>query len=365
MRVAGASVWRLREGAVRYAFGRLGLVTALVALYAATSFPHAHAQVASPSDQSSESPRVYRTVGARVAIGRSIHVAADEEVNDAVVVVGGSLRVDGRVRDGIVVVGGNVELGPQSDVRGDVVLVGGRLTRTAGSQLRGTVSDVSFGNWGSWNFGGVSIPTVHFGDFGRWMTLVGAVFRVSVLAVLMAMMLLVARAPVARVGRAAGAEPIRAFVVGLVAAVLFLPAVIVASIGLIVTIIGIPLVALFVPVAFFAAFTALILGFTGIACRLGEWVEDRVGWRGNSAFLATAVGLMLIVGPTMLARFVGVAPAPLQLAAMGLLISGLVLEFVVWTTGLGATLLTGFGRWSTAPPPVPPVSQSHAIPVAS
>ena len=47
--------------------------------------------------------RVYRTTGSRVAIGRSIRIAGDEEVSDVVVVIGGSLRVDGRVRDGVVV----------------------------------------------------------------------------------------------------------------------------------------------------------------------------------------------------------------------------------------------------------------------
>src|SRR3712207_5302117 len=90
---------------------------------------------------SASKPRVYRTIENRIAIGRSITVAADEEVTDAVVVIGGSVRVDGRVRHDLVVVGGNADLGPQAVVRGDVVVVGGRLTRAPGSQLRGSVSD--------------------------------------------------------------------------------------------------------------------------------------------------------------------------------------------------------------------------------
>ena len=62
------------------------------------------------------------------------------------------------------------------------------------------------------------------------------VSRVSVLGVLMAMLLLVARAPVARVGRAALAEPLRAFVIGLAAEIFFLPVLVAASIGLALTI---------------------------------------------------------------------------------------------------------------------------------
>ena len=53
----------------------------------------------------------------------------------------------------------------------------------------------------------------------------------------------------ARIGRAAAAEPGRAFLLGLAAEILFVPALIIGSIGLIVTIIGIPLVAILVPLA--------------------------------------------------------------------------------------------------------------------
>ena len=303
----------------------------------------------------SDKPQVYRTTGSRVALGRNIRVASDEEVSDAVVVVGGSLRIDGRVREGVVVVGGNLELGPGADVRGDVVLVGGQLTRDRNARVRGSVSDISFGDWRSWSIGGLHLPIVDFGDFGRWVSLFGALFRVATLGLLMALVILAARAPIARIGRAAAAEPGRAFALGLVAEVLFVPALVIASIGLIVTIIGIPFVVVLVPLALLACFVGLLLGFTALACRMGEWVEDRLGMRTDSAFLASAIGLLLIVGPTMLARLLGVVPAPLQFAAFALLLAGVLFEFIVWTTGLGAALMTGFGRWSTVPPPVPPI----------
>jgi hypothetical protein len=188
------------------------VIRALAVVAGTTALLVSAAQVSAQTPDPNESPdlerpRVYRTTGARVAIGRSIRIAADEEVTDAVVVVGGSLRIDGRVRDGVVVIGGDVDLGPQSDVRGDVVLVGGRLTRASGAQLRGSVSDVSFGDWGTWSWGGFTVPRVRFGEFGGWLSLFGAMFRISLLAILMAIVLLVARAPVARVGQAAAAEP--------------------------------------------------------------------------------------------------------------------------------------------------------------
>jgi hypothetical protein len=73
----------------------------------------------------------------------------------------------------------------------------------------------------------------------------------------------------------------------------------------------------------------------------------------------------LIVTPTVVARLAGVAPEPMRWAAFGLLAFGLTVEFIVWTIGLGATLMTGFGRWSTAPPPVPPAVQATILPATN
>ena len=342
--------------------------TAAAALLLAAALSMSNAQDAStgqpPSGATStpvDQPQVYRSTGARIAIGRSIHVPVDEEVNDAVVVVGGSARVDGRVRDGVVVVGGNLEVGARADIRGEVVIVGGRVVREPGAQIRGRVSDISFGDWSTWTLGGLALPMVDFGDFGRWFSLFGTLFRIALLAVVMGFIVFIARAPVARIGRSAGAEPFRAFFVGLAAEVLFVPALILGSIALIVTIIGIPLAVILLPLAILGAFVALLLGFTAVTCRMGEWIEDRFGWRADSAILATFLGLMLIVTPTMLARAIAVVPTPFGLGTFLLLMTGVTIEFVVWTIGLGATLMTGFGRWSTAPPPVPPVQHPEVL----
>ncbi|MEZ5288506.1 MAG: polymer-forming cytoskeletal protein [Vicinamibacterales bacterium] len=304
-----------------------------------------------PSDPSPP-PAVYQLTGTRLAVAQDVHVAANEEVTAGVFVVGGSLRVDGRVRHDIVVVGGDVHLGPQASVLGDVLLVGGTLIRDQGSRLTGRASYVSMGEW--WRRTGIFgwRPRLEFGGAGRWLSLAATLGRVTLLLVLMGLMLLIARAPVARVGRAAAAEPFRAAVVGLAAEVLFLPVLLVASLSLGITIIGLPFVFLLIPFALTLATIALLLGYTALACRLGEWLEDRLGWRPRSAFLATTIGLLLIVLPTLVARVIGVAPGPLSMTAYAVLVAGAVAEFAVWTIGLGATLLTGFGRWNTTPPPI-------------
>lgn len=294
----------------------------------------------------------YKLTGARIAVAQDVRVERDEEVTDAAVVILGSLRVEGRVRDGIVVVGGDLHLGPSSDVRGEIVLVGGQLTRDAGARQVGSINYVSFGEWSRLAMAWFPRFDFGFGDFGRWLSLAGTLARVSLLTVLMALTLLVARAPVARVGRTAAAEPLRAALIGLAAQVLFLPFLIAGSIALAITIIGIPLVAILVPIAIVMATFAMVLGYTAMACRLGEWLEDRLGWQPANAFLATAIGFALIVGPTLVARLVGVAPQPFQLGAFALLVAGLTTEYLVWTIGLGAALMTGLGRWYTVPPPI-------------
>lgn len=297
-----------------------------------------------------QDPTTYRLTGTRIAFGQDIRVERDEEVSDAVVVVGGSVTIDGRVRDGVVVVGGNLHLASTADVRGDVMLVGGRIIRDPGAQLLGGVNYVSFGEWSRRNFGW--FPTVRFGEVGRWLSLAGTLARVSVLAILMTMMLIVARAPVARVGRAALAEPLRALVIGLAAEIFFIPVLIASSIGLAITIIGIPFVAMLVPLAIVLAVFAFVLGFTALACRVGEWIEDRLGWQPGNAFVATAIGFLVLLAPTLLARLLNVAPLGLAPLTVALVAFGLVVEFVAWTIGLGAAIITGLGRWYTVPPPI-------------
>lgn len=305
-----------------------------------------------------QEPTTYRLTGTRIAFGQDIRIERDEEVSDAVVVVGGSATIDGRVRDGVVVVGGDLHLSATADVRGDVVLVGGRIVRDPGAQLIGGVNYVSFGDWSRRNFGW--FPMVRFGEVGRWLSLAGTLARVSVLAVLMAMMLIVARAPVARVGRAALAEPLRALVIGLAAEIFFIPVLIAASIGLAITIIGIPFVAVLIPVAIVLAVFAFLLGFTALACRIGEWIEDRLGWQPGNAFIATALGFIVLLAPTLLARFINVASDSIGPLTFALVAFGLTVEFVAWTIGVGAAITTGLGRWYTVPPPiVTPPAEPH------
>jgi hypothetical protein len=299
--------------------------------------------------QTPDTTTTYRVTGTRIAVGQDVRIERNEEVSDAVIVVGGNLIIDGRVRDGVFVAGGDVHLSSTADVRGDLVVAGGRLTRDEGARLLGSVSYVSFGDW--WQRNTWWWPTIRFGEVGRWVSLFGTVARISLLGFLMVIMLVMSRAAVARTGRAAFAEPGRALLVGLAAEVFFVPFLIAASIGLAITIIGIPFVAVLVPIAIVLLVFAFVLGFTALACRLGEWVEDKLGWQPGNAFVATTIGFVILLAPTLLVRVADFAPFGEPIAFM-LLALGLAVEFIAWTLGLGAALITGLGRWYTVPPPI-------------
>ena len=60
---------------------------------------------------------------------------------------------------------------------------------------------------------------------------------------------------------------------------------------------------------------------------------------------------MVLLGPTMFARVVDMSAwsGPAGLIFVGL---ALAIEFIAWTVGLGAAIVTGLGRWYTVPPPL-------------
>jgi hypothetical protein len=312
---------------------------------------------ATPSPVETPAPpatsRVYRRSGARIAIFKSVSVAEDEEVTEDVVAIGGRVRIAGRVRDEVVAIGGDVELLPTADVRGDITALGGEVTIAPGARHAGTVDRVAFGGWFGSAWPAIGWSWVDLSGAARWLTLAGTVTRVALLALAMSIVVLVARARVGRIAAAAATAPLRAGLIGIALQVLFVPALVVVSIGLAITIIGIPFVAVVVPLAIAAMFVTMLLGFTSLAHTLGGWAADRLGWEHPPAVWMAVLGLALIVLPTLLSRLVGVAPDALRAVALGLLALGTLVEYVAWTIGLGAAAMTGLGRWSTAPPPLP------------
>jgi len=298
------------------------------------------------SDDESDSRDRARYGGARVRIGSDVRVKENEEVGSDVVAILGSIYVDGKVNGEVVAVGGSVYLGPKADVRGDVTSVGGGIERSADARVSGQINEVKitipsvrpyvrFSPWRDWTWW--TTP------FGAPVELVGTVVRIGVIGLLAALVVAVFPMSVRRVSARVSAEPWRAALTGLVAQVLFVPLLVLTVLVLAVSIIGIPLL-LLVPFVLVTAMAALLLGFAGVGCAVGEQISRRGTGEIRNLIVPLVVGLAIIWALTLVARFVGLAGMPLRTVVGGVLLVGFVVEYVAWTMGLGGVLLSRFGR---------------------
>jgi hypothetical protein len=313
-----------------------------------------------PSTIEREAPSAPVTPRARrredvVRIGGGVTISADESVRGDVVAIGGSASVDGEIDGEVVVVGGSARLGPHADVRGDVTVVGGGIYRDPKSIIRGEVHEIGIGG----------IPWQ--GDWSRqanwrWMDgfypvarLTGTLVRITLLVLLTAVVLFVARTPVEQIADRVAVDPVKSWFVGFLAEMLFFPVLVLTVVVLAISIIGIPLLVL-VPVAIVAAILVMLVGFTGVAFHFGRLLQQRIeGLRGRD-YVATFLGIVLIVSPVLVARLVGLIDG-FGIIVWSIAAVAFLLEYMVWTAGLGAAALVRFS--TPARPPVvvgPPVA---------
>jgi hypothetical protein len=312
-----------------------------------------------PSADEPPSDVHWRKSSAKVHIGSSIVVGEDELVTDPVVAIGGSVTVLGRVDDDVVAVGGSVRLGPKARVRGDVTAVGGSIQQEKGATIGGQVNEVRIGpqfNIRPWHvFDGMWFDG--WDVVGDGFRLLGTVMRVSLVVLLALLVALIAARPVQRISDRVGRDPWLSGFTGLLAQLLFIPVLVLTIVVLAVSIIGIPLL-LLVPFAIVGFLIAMLVGFAGVALRMGRWaVGDE-----RPAFVAMAVGVILVSALALVTRTLALLPVPLWPISWILGFSAFFMEYLAWTVGLGAALLTRFGTRGTttpfdvAPPPLPIVS---------
>ena len=128
-------------------------------------------------------------------------------------------------------------------------------------------------------------------------------------------------------------DPVKSWVVGFLAEMLFFPVLIMTVVVLAISIIGIPLLVL-VPVAIVAALLVMLVGFTAVAFQIGRLLEDKVAALRSRPFAATIAGILLIVSPVLLARLVGLT-GNLWYLVWPIAAVGFLFEYIAWTAGLG------------------------------
>jgi len=312
-------------------------------LFAADGNPDP-SQITPRRDRTGAASRRGRQKDDVIRVFGDVTVARDEVVNGDLVVFGGNGQIDGYVDGDAVVIGGRLALGPEANVAGDVAVVGGTLLRDPGASIGGAVNEVSVG------------PGATFGEILRnrgifWsgmLPFLGAVstlVRVVMLIVFGCIVMLVAGEVANRIGDRAAAEPVKAGLTGLVAELLFVPLLIMTVVLLVITILGIPLL-LLVPFAVLALLVVFLIGFTGVATRVGGLIGPRVGWTNIGPYLTTVLGIVFLLLPILLARLLGAFGV--NFIALPLLVVGVLIEYLAWTVGFGAAALTYF-RPPTAP----------------
>lgn len=308
----------------------------------------------------------------KVVLGNSLHVEAGETVQD-VVVMGGSLSVDGTV-DGdavviggpgtvngevtgdFVVVGGPAKLGPEAHIHGDVALVGGSLSRDPNAVIDGEVSHTQLPLAGKWWSGWAhdwarqrSHPFTAMSPFRRVTRVFYTVTRYLLLVLLAMLLMLIARRPMKRVAARVTREPWKAGVVGFLAEVLFLPVTILVVVLLAISIIGIPLLIL-VPFALLALAFGAFFGYCAVAWALGRWLRERLHWNIHDSYLQLVLGFAGLAVLAVTGRLIHIGP--LSPLAVLFLVIGAVLNYLAWTAGFGAVLMSRFG--TSGPNEFPP-----------
>jgi hypothetical protein len=316
------------------------------------------------------------STGDVVAIGGSITV--EGEVMGDAVSVWGSERIDGLVTGTAVSVLGGVHLGPNARVMQDVVAVGGSVEREPGAEVLGQVTEVSL--WRGMVFPGLggwprlNIDRVHASYFdGALLRFLRCVIFVLVLILIGALAAVIARHPLERMSAAAAAEPWKAAVVGLLAVVLFVPAILIVLVLLAVSIVGIPLLLLW-PFAVLACIFAAFFGYLAAAHALARWAEGRFGWRLGGPVTTVVLGLFLLHGAWLMARLVDVVDSSRDIGGflrIMLLLFWMLVNLCAAFVGIGGVLLARRGGPAplpavtalppAAPPPLPPPAPSRHL----
>lgn len=303
-------------------------------------------------------PEMERRNGDRVRIGGSVRVRAGEVIDGDVVAVGGSVDVDGEVHGDVVAVGGSVTLGPDANVERNVVVVGGALQRDPGAQIGGKAQEVALPGFRleQWSWRNNPVGSWWRSTLGSAFAFVATLARIAVLCLLVALVVLFGREYMERAGGLAASSTLKAGAVGVLAQIFFLPVLIITIVVMVMTVIGIPLL-LLLPFALLALAVAGLIGFAGVAHSLGRLVARQLGWMDRSPYVLAVMGVVLVMSPVLLSRLASLGGGLLRPLSLTLAVAGFVLEYLVWTVGLGAVALMRYkqgrdGRTGEASPAV-------------
>ena len=294
-----------------------------------------------------EADHRHRGDGARILVFRDYHLEAGETVRGPVVVFGGAATIDGHADDDVVVLGGRVRVGPKAIIDGDLVAMGGDVIVDPQARIYGDINET----------------VVRFPDFdGRWVAgvaLAATILRLLVVVVVALALALAAPDWVRRISWRAADGPASSAAIGLACQIGFVPALVFLVVTLAVTIVGAPLIGL-VPFLIAAAAVAGTAGFTAVAAGIGARLRGTTVEASNALAVDVLLGFAAVSVVSVAAQIGAFSPrwgGPMTWGMSGI---GFLVEYLVWTIGIGAACATLVSRWNgpaaaaVVPPPMPP-----------
>ena len=292
--------------------------------------------------------------GDLVILGGSVTLKDGSQVYGDVAIMGGSANVAGVVSGDLVIFGGSVDLESTAVVDGQVITFGGDIDRAEGATVRGTVVE---GFEGGVRIPGIpdipnipGIPNMQVNGHGfhwdNWLLRAFVrIFKVLISVVLIVVIGVLAVVfmpqPLERVSQAVLVAPVNSWIVGFLTAAL---AAIISG-----TLIATLCLAPFGGILGLALLIAAVLGWISLGLIVGLKVLEVLKVRNVTPVVAVAVGSTILS----------------LLAAALWIISGCCLGWpfvgLVGSFGLGAVVLTRFGRQEYVPAPKSPPAPQQPV----
>jgi len=276
-----------------------------------------------------------------VRVGGSVTILENQTIDGDAVAVMGDVTVYGRVEGNAVAVLGTVFIRDGGVVEGDAVGIGGGVRKDPGARVGGENVQISI-------VPGWAIGT---GSPGWFRPLFGASSIILVLLLLFLLgwlFLALGESRVRRVGVHVQEHLWKSLLTGMAAAILS-PF---AFVLLLITVVGIPL-ALMLPVVIPLA---QLIGFLIVAGVVGMRLASRTGTSRSDLTYGLALGLLFFIGILLVGQLARIGPDPLRFFGIILTVFGLAASLVAGTIGLGALILSRFGR-----APRPPVEKKAPV----
>ncbi len=283
-------------------------------------------------------------------LGGNVVIEQDATVDGDILLLGGTLRMDGIVEGDISAAGGVLELGETAQVKGDISTAGASLRQAEGAQINGKIITETGETVSNLRSRGLNLPAL----VNQVLTPLAFLVRVLVMAALAVLAVMFLPQPVERVAQTLVSQPVLSGGMGILTIIVF-------PLAFILTVVSI----LFIPLGLLGLLTLGILylyGLIAVGYEVGRRIAAMFHWDWAAPVIA-GVGTLAI---SLVLGGLG------QIPCLGWLIS-----FLVWHWGLGAVILTRFGtqpyveggfpaRQSHLPvPPLPPPAEEEPPSIAA